>query len=122
MKADTDHWVTTKAALVLSGGGARGANQAGVIRGLCELLHGQRSLPFPILVGASAGSITNAFVGAHVADFPAAVSASLDFWVGLRPSDVFRTDALTLARVAASRAADLSLVAGSELIVASRFS
>src|SRR5450432_458831 len=55
MKADTDYRVTTKAALVLSGGGARGAYQVGVIRGLGELLHGQRSLPFPILVGASAG-------------------------------------------------------------------
>ena len=98
-----------KTALVLSGGGARGAYQVGALRGLHELLHEQRSLPFPILVGASAGSITNAFLGAHAADFPRAVRKLVNFWEGLRPDDVFRTDARTLARVAFSWAADLSL-------------
>ena len=82
---------------------------SGALRGLHELLHGQTSLPFPILVGASAGSITNAFLGAHAADFPTAVRKLVDFWEGLRPDDVFRTDARTLARVGLSWAADLSL-------------
>jgi NTE family protein len=96
-------------ALVLSGGGARGAYQVGALRGLQELLRGQRGLPFPILVGASAGSITNAFLGAHAADFPAAVSELVDFWGRLRPEQVFRTDARTLTRVGLAWAAELSL-------------
>jgi NTE family protein len=98
-----------KTALVLSGGGARGAYQVGALRGLHELLRGRRSLPFPILVGASAGSITNAFLGAHADDFPRAIGKLVDFWGGLKPEDVFRTDARTLARVGLSWAADLSL-------------
>jgi NTE family protein len=98
-----------KTALVLSGGGARGAYQVGALHGLHELLYGHRSLPFPILVGASAGSITNAFLGAHADDFPMAVRKLVDFWGGLSPEDVFRTDARTLARVGLSWAADLSL-------------
>ncbi len=98
-----------KTALVLSGGGARGAYQVGALRGLQELLGGQRRLPFPILVGASAGSITNAFLGTHAADFPAAVSRLVDFWGSLRPEEVFRTDARTLTRVGLSWAADLSI-------------
>ncbi|MGD0679364.1 MAG: patatin-like phospholipase family protein, partial [Polyangiaceae bacterium] len=80
-----------KTALVLSGGGARGAYQVGVLCGLGELLHGQRALPFPILVGASAGSITNAFLAARAADFPTAVSRLVEFWESLRPEHVFRT-------------------------------
>jgi len=66
-RGTTSDRILAKTALVLSGGGARGAYQVGALRGLHELLHGQRSLPFPILVGASAGSITNAFLGAHAA-------------------------------------------------------
>jgi NTE family protein len=100
---------SAKTALVLSGGGARGAYQVGALRGLHELLHGPRCLPFPILVGASAGSITNAFLGAHAADFPAAVSELVDFWGNLRPEQVFRTDARTLTRVGLSWAAELSI-------------
>ena len=60
-------------------------------------------------MGASAGSITNAFLGAHAADFPLAVRKLVAFWEGLRPEDVFRTDARTLAHVGLSWAADLSL-------------
>jgi NTE family protein len=101
--------ILAKTALVLSGGGARGAYQVGALRALHELLYEQNCLPFPILVGASAGSITNAFLGAHADDFPVAVRKLVDFWEGLRPEDVFRTDARTLARVGLSWAADLGL-------------
>ncbi len=98
-----------KTALVLSGGGARGAYQVGALRGLEELLREQRRLPFPILVGASAGSITNAFLATHAADFPAAVADLVEFWGTLQPEEVFRTDAGTLTRVGLSWAADLSI-------------
>ncbi len=98
-----------RTALVLSGGGARGAYQVGALRGLHELLSGPPSLPFPILVGASAGSITNAFLGAYAADFPTAVRKLVDFWGRLRPEEVFRTDTRTLTRVGLSWAAELSL-------------
>jgi len=95
--------------LVLSGGGARGAYQVGALLGLAEILPDARELPFPILAGASAGSITNAFLASHADEFSSAVQRLVDFWSQLRPHDVFRTDPVTLLRVAAEWAADLSL-------------
>jgi NTE family protein len=95
--------------LVLSGGGARGAYQVGALRGIAELLPTARALPFPILVGASAGSITNAFLAAGASDFPGAVRRLVDFWSQIAPHDVFRTDTPTLARVALGWATDLTL-------------
>ncbi|HVW24602.1 MAG TPA: patatin-like phospholipase family protein [Polyangiaceae bacterium] len=96
-------------ALVLSGGGARGAYQVGALRALSEMLSNARELPFPILAGASAGSITNAFLAAHADDFSGVTQLLVDFWAHIRPHDVFRTDTSTLLRVAAEWAADLSL-------------
>src|ERR1700712_3074587 len=49
-------------ALVLTGGGARGAYQAGVLRGLARHFPG---LSFPILAGVSAGAINASFLAAH---------------------------------------------------------
>jgi NTE family protein len=96
-------------ALVLSGGGARGAYQVGALHALATILPEARTLPFPILAGASAGSITNAFLAARADDFPEAVRRLVDFWSRISPHDVFRTDARTLVRVALGWAADLSL-------------
>lgn len=96
-------------ALVLSGGGARGAYQVGALRAIATLLPKARTLPFPILAGASAGSITNAFLAARADDFPEAVRRLAEFWSHIAPHDVFRTDVRTLARVAVGWATDVSL-------------
>jgi NTE family protein len=103
------HLLSMRAGLVLSGGGARGAYQVGALHALSEILPGGRALPFPVLAGASAGSITNAFLAAGADDFPAAVSRLVDFWGKMRPTDVFRTDVKTIARVAAAWTTDVSL-------------
>src|SRR4051794_19853100 len=49
-------------ALVLSGGGARGAYQAGVLR---RIAHRFPDLHFPIITGVSAGAINASFIAAH---------------------------------------------------------
>jgi NTE family protein len=95
--------------LVLSGGGARGAYQVGALRGLAEILGRPRRLPFQVLAGASAGSITNAFLGAQAGDFLTAVARLVDFWSHISTHDVFRTDPSSLLRVAAGWAKDLGL-------------
>ncbi|MGH7438463.1 MAG: patatin-like phospholipase family protein [Polyangiaceae bacterium] len=95
--------------LVLSGGGARGAYQVGALRAIAEILPAARRLPFAVLAGASAGSITNAFLAADAHDFPGAVRRLAAFWGTITPHDVFRTDARTLARVAVGWATDLAL-------------
>jgi NTE family protein len=73
------------------------------------MMEGQTRLPFSVLVGASAGAITSAFLAARADDFPRAVGRLVDFWSHMRPEDVFRTDARTLTRVCIEWAADLSL-------------
>ncbi len=99
----------TRTGLVLSGGGARAAYQVGTLRALAAILPDARALPFSILAGASAGSITNAFLAAGARDFPDALRGLVDFWSQIAPRDVFRTDMRTLVRVALTWAADLSL-------------
>ena len=80
-------------ALVLSGGGARGAFQAGILLGLlqCELIPADK-IPFSILVGTSAGSIHASALAAY-ADRPShALRELADVWSGITAPDVFRTD------------------------------
>ncbi len=62
---------TSHLALVLSGGGARGAYQVGVLAGLAERLPG---LEFPILAGMSVGAINTIYLAAHHGPLPAAVT------------------------------------------------
>jgi NTE family protein len=96
-------------ALVLSGGGARGAYQAGVLAGLAE--HGFLSDSrgrFDILVGSSAGSI-NAAALASRADDPGTGIARLErVWRDIRPGQVYRTDVAALGRTGARWAWDLT--------------
>jgi NTE family protein len=53
-------------ALVLSGGGARGAYRVGFLRALAEHRPG---LQIPIVTGVSAGAINAAYLASQVAEF-----------------------------------------------------
>lgn len=79
--------------LVLSGGGARGAYQVGVLQGLidCGLVSDGPS-EFPILVGTSAGSIHATALAAYADNFTRAVEEVRFVWSRIRASEVFRTD------------------------------
>ena len=52
-------------ALVLNGAGARTAYQVGVIKALGEILP-QKTCPFPVICGTSAGSINAAFISSFI--------------------------------------------------------
>jgi NTE family protein len=98
-----------RTALVLSGGGARGAYQVGVLRGLVE----QGFLPpgragFQIFVGSSAGAINAAALAAHADDFDRGLTRLQRVWAEIRPEQVFRTDVRSLGRIGARWAWDLS--------------
>ncbi len=82
-------------ALVLSGGGARGAYQAGVLRGLARLLP---DLSFPIIAGVSAGAINASFLAAHPGTFAEATEELCRIWYHLQAEDIFRVDSISLAR------------------------
>ncbi len=79
--------------LVLAGGCARGAYQAGVLKRIGEIRRVRtQGNPFAILAGASAGA-ANAYalaIGSH--DFFAATRNMAQLWSSIRPSDVFRCD------------------------------
>lgn len=92
-------------ALVLSGGGARGAYQVGVLRGLARRLPGLR---FSIITGVSAGAINATFMAAHPGSLAEAASELCDLWVGLTVERVFRVDASSLARYFTQWAARLA--------------
>ena len=95
-------------AIVLSGGGARGAYQVGVLRGLVELGLLGGDLRFEIVVGASAGALNSGMLAAF-ADDPARAVRNLEgLWSGLEPSDVFRTDLRSLGEIGARWVRDLS--------------
>ena len=76
-------------ALVLSGGGARAAYQAGVLHGLARRLP---SLHPRIYTGVSAGAINAAFLAAHPGPFVEATAALIALWRQMTIDQVFRTD------------------------------
>ncbi len=84
----------TKAALILSGGGARAAYHAGVLKAVRELLPDPHQSPFPILCGTSAGAFNAAILASHGTDFAAGVDALLRFWTRIHAADVYRVDVM----------------------------
>ena len=99
----------TALGLVMTGGGARGAYQAGVLKRIGEIKRVRSAgNPFPIIGGASAGAINGAALAAGSDDFAAATEILARFWSAIRPSDIFRTDALSQARNSLTWIVDLS--------------
>ncbi len=95
--------------LVMTGGGARGAYQAGVLKRLGELKHIQtHGNPFPIIGGSSAGAINGAGLAMGCNDFARATQVLAHLWSHLRPQDVFRCDLLSQARNSVTWLLDLS--------------
>jgi len=78
-------------ALVLAGGGARGAYEMGALSVLAPVLE-ERGERVEILVGTSAGAINAAFLAAH-AHLPLgeAAAAGCEIWRGLRYRDAMRS-------------------------------
>jgi NTE family protein len=98
-------------ALVMSGGGARGAYQAGVLAGLVELglVADDAPLPFGVLVGSSAGAINAASLAASAGRSAEGIAQLVRAWSGVEASQVFRTDLRSLGGIGVRWARDLSL-------------
>lgn len=78
-------------ALILSGGGARAAYQAGVLRAVSDILPTLHN-PFPIICGTSAGALNAAAIAAHDGEFHEAAHALADTWKNLEIDQVYRSD------------------------------
>lgn len=88
----------SKNAIVLTGGGARAAYQAGVMRALYEIVKEDKSL-FEVITGTSAGAINAVYLSAHSADWDIATGQLWDLWGSLSPQDVFDLGALSIGKL-----------------------
>jgi NTE family protein len=79
--------------MVLGGGGARGAYQVGLLRGIAKRYP---NLRIPILVGVSAGAINTVHLASHRGSFRDAMEDLARLWLSLTPETVFYIDARTL--------------------------
>ncbi len=76
-------------ALVLSGGGARGAYQVGVLR---QIARQHPELRFPVITGVSAGAINATFIASHAGELTDATDQLAELWSELSTSRVMRSD------------------------------
>ena len=98
-----------KIGLVMTGGGARGAYQAGVLKRIGELKRVRMNgNPFPIIGAASAGAINGAALAAGSDDFSSATESIARLWSSLRPNQVFRCDVFAQAANSVAWILDLS--------------
>ena len=78
--------------LILSGGGARGAYQVGVLAAIAEMVPRGAPNPFPIICGTSAGAINAAALSANAGNYRAAVRGLERVWSNITAEQVYRTD------------------------------
>jgi NTE family protein len=71
---------------MLGGGGARGAYQAGVLRGLARRFP---DIAFPIVTGISAGAVNAAYLAAHDGSLTRAADDLAALWLGITPGQVY---------------------------------
>ncbi|MFC3147839.1 patatin-like phospholipase family protein [Piscinibacterium candidicorallinum] len=106
---------TLGTALVLSGGGARGAYQVGVLRGITDILTKAGRLkpgspsPFGILTGTSAGAINAAALAAQADDWATGMDGLEHIWSSFSADQVYRADALAVFSSGARWLSALSL-------------
>mgnify|MGYP000620836530 FL=1 len=81
-----------RAALVLTGGGARAAYQVGVLIAVRDVWGKRPGTPFPILCGTSAGAVNVAALAAFSANFDEAVRKLAFIWRNFRVDHVYRAD------------------------------
>lgn len=78
--------------LILSGGGARAAYQAGVLQAVARLLPAGADNPFQIISGTSAGAINAVSLACGAMDFHQATDRLTRVWSGFSTGQVYRSD------------------------------
>lgn len=101
------------AALVLPGGGARGAYQVGVLKAIGKIA-ADRGNPFEVICGTSAGAINAVVLASHAHEPRVGVERLEQFWSTMHCDRVYRTDAWTVVKSGLRWA--LSLGLGGRLI------
>jgi NTE family protein len=94
----SNHSEARKTALVLPGGGARGAFQVGVLKALAEILPKSSANPFSVLSGTSAGAVNSVVLASKAEHLRSAVAELEQVWAHFRCHHVYKTDHLTMLK------------------------
>jgi NTE family protein len=87
-----------KIGLVMTGGGARAAYQAGVVRALCEIM-GAKNRLFEVISGNSAGAINATYLASHAENWDVATHNLVDLWKRIKPENVYDIRAKSLSEI-----------------------
>ncbi len=91
-----------KTGLVLSGGGARGAYQIGVLQAVTQLLveagWPASKNPYDIICGTSAGALNGTALACHADDFGEGLQRLASIWENFSVEQVYRADSLGVIR------------------------
>ncbi|MGO1119808.1 patatin-like phospholipase family protein [Rhodovibrionaceae bacterium A322] len=77
--------------LVLSGGGARGAYQIGVLKAVAEIWGPRHPTPFKVITGLSVGAINAAGLACNAHNFRQATTSLERLWLSLTCDSVYKT-------------------------------
>ena len=83
-----------RAALILTGGGARAAYQVGVLKAIAEFLPRRAHCPFDIICGTSSGALNAATLAVNARSFSMGVQYLINTWKNFHASQVYRTDVI----------------------------
>jgi NTE family protein len=81
-----------RAALILTGGGARAAYQVGVLKAIAEFLPRNAHCPFQIICGTSSGALNAATLAVNAGNFRRGVQYLTNTWKGFHANQIYRTD------------------------------
>jgi NTE family protein len=84
--------------LILTGGGARAAYQAGVLAGIARMLPPGSPSPFRVICGTSAGALNASIIAQDAGHFALGVKRAVNAWATLNDSSVHRSDLSSVAR------------------------
>jgi NTE family protein len=91
-----------KTGLILTGGGARAAYQAGVLQAIARILADagwpSARIPFQVICGTSAGALNATALACRADDFGEGVQQLLDVWENVAAEQVYRADSLGVLR------------------------
>lgn len=87
-----------KIALLLTGGGARGAYQVGVLKAIASFYPRNHGIPFPILCGTSAGAMNTIALGCYAPCFHLGVKKLDWIWRNMKTDNIYRADFAHVSR------------------------
>lgn len=94
--------IERKTGLILTGGGARAAYQAGVLDAVGRILGDagwpQARNPFDIICGTSAGALNATALACRADDYAEGVAKLLDVWLNVTAEQVYRADPIGVLR------------------------